>query len=375
MITLLGTPALGGGGTIGDNTDVYTTSYAVEAGSDALVVQLEWTHYGALPSVDSVTFNGIALTPIANTLNTFPGGNSSAHQQFILTAADGLTATTANIIVTLSDQAYGCQWVASSWSGVDQSTPAEGGNFADGLTGGASHSIEPTTTTVNDNMLLGMCATTTNPDNQTEIAPSSGSTELGEMVYGSYEITTNCAYSSSSGSGDTVDWTNPNNENWATNVFVLIAATSMASLGEAAGVASPTGIGGAKARAAAAAAGEAAAAATGKAKSRATGTAAGAGTAAATSGTATVAEGQAAGLAAAAAIGKAKTVASGAAAGVAAALATSETGAPQLGSDIDPTKPTEGTATTASVRANFAAAKAEIEELQAAVIALFALLP
>ena len=36
-------------------------------------------------------------------------------------------------------------------------------------------------------------------------------------------------------------------------------------------------------------------------------------------------------------------------------------------SAIDPSKPTTGTATTESVRANFLAAKTEIEELQAAV--------
>lgn len=200
----------------------WTVSYAVETGADCLVVHHSFVHYTTAATVTGITFNGISMTNVTSTSTSSTcDGRPTYGSSWTLTTAQGLTVTTANIVITFSSTAtYERNLLASSYQNVDQSTPTEGGNTATGTS--TTPAVSPSTTTASGDALVGF------EQSFGTSAPTVADTSNGNFDYTNYDIWANCSYDISTGSGNSLNWTLSGSNAWAASCFVLKNAASSA---------------------------------------------------------------------------------------------------------------------------------------------------
>lgn len=200
---------------------VQTRSFTVPSGADALWVSVGASAYAGAPTISSVTSNGVSLTAVTNTEGTSADtGASSRIQDFILPAP---TVGTYDIVVTFSGTNNGSTITACCFSGVDQTTPTEGGQVASGASG-TSHALAPTTTTVNGDALCGNLLSDQGANTCTDSAVINAD-DYNLETWG-ISATYSAGYALTSGSGNTLDFSTPANTDWVGSVFVLKQASA-----------------------------------------------------------------------------------------------------------------------------------------------------
>lgn len=166
-----------------------TLTYAfTNTAGTVLYVRAVATSSGGVVSITGVTYNGIALTPIASTALSFDGGQTKI-QIFRILAAAGTITGTHNVVITGTLAGSGANNVlgsAISFTGNDPTTPDLNG--ATGTAGTGSHATVAVTGTTAGNIILD------------GIATGSGVTSSDKTIDAKLNVNTNTAGNNTAGS-------------------------------------------------------------------------------------------------------------------------------------------------------------------------------
>lgn len=204
--------------------NIGTLSHTIGAANEVLVVSI--AARVAQPStnnnVSTVTYNGVGLTPQAGTVNNAISPDTFSGKTEIWTLVNPATGV-HNIVVTWGGNVTYGGFGASSWTGVDQSTPVE----ATGGSVGAGTALQGTITTVSANAQLIDAVYS----RSSALTKNAAQTQIGTISLGGGDDTIGASYKNAGASGaKTMDWTEANDGNdWAMSIIALKASTVTAT--------------------------------------------------------------------------------------------------------------------------------------------------
>ncbi len=199
-------------------------SVTITAGTDFAVVNVLNTYFTTVPSISSVTLDGVGCTLIAGT----DTGSLSINGANNRIAAYGLVnpnVGTYNCVVTYASTVGFSSIAVQGYENVDTTTPTEGG-FQAGANAAAAgvKTIAPTTTTANGDYLVSSFITTDVGGGLADL--SNDGTDIREDWDSASNGTLySTADKALTGSGQDFDWTNSEFRDWTGIAYVIKAAS------------------------------------------------------------------------------------------------------------------------------------------------------
>lgn len=199
-------------------------SVTIPGDADCVVLDLMATHFTTCQGATGVTCDGVAMTLVSGTdAGSMAFGAPCRHQSWVIIAPN---TGTVNITPTFG----GTGGVSRShlavqfYTGVDQTTPTEGGYASGRITSptGGTKTFAPTTTTVADDYLI--CGYHNFGSGVGDIDAD------GVDIYESYDSNNGTIFGTAdkllTGSGQNMGWTDTETYDYAGHVFVLKAAAA-----------------------------------------------------------------------------------------------------------------------------------------------------
>lgn len=198
---------------VGSQTTGGTTTLSFAIGASAnrlLIVSISyWNNGGTAAGCSGVTFNGTAMTLVSGSAINSVGGKFRTEQWYLIAP----TNTTANIVATVGGQCDKLGLAATSFFGVNQTTPVDANTSASGTAASVTASI--TTNNGSEYMVDCVCHLSANTASSSTNTSIYNDGAVGAGVAAQYGL-------SAAAGSSSMSWTYPDpGDEWAYSVLAV----------------------------------------------------------------------------------------------------------------------------------------------------------